>query len=317
MAKDIKKPKVTVLMSVYNSEKYLRVAIDSILNQTYEDFEFLIINDGSKDDSLNIIKSYNDKRIRLISRKNKGLVASLNEGIVKANGEYIARQDSDDASTPNRLAKEVEFLDSNPDIGLVGSNYIVMDSISWKALAETTVFTNPKDLKLAQITCNQYGHGSIMMRKDVAIRCKGYDPKVGYVEDYDLWNRISRITKIANIEESLYLYRKNEEGISQSNLETQIKQTFAVRDKSFKHFMKNKSQYSILNYSPSGKDYNVRKSILYRDLAYLYIKYNKKINALFMLGFAFVYNHKSANNIKLFKAMFDKDSFNNWNYEFL
>lgn len=317
MAKNIANPRVTVLMSVYNSEKYLSLAMESILNQTFKDFEFLIINDGSKDKSLDIIKSYDDPRIRLISRKNKGLVASLNEGIEKAKGEYIARQDSDDASTLDRLEKEVNFLDSHPNVGLVGSNYVVMDSKSWTPLATTNVFTKAKDLKLAQITCNQYGHGSIMMRAAIARKCKGYNPTVGYVEDYDLWNRISHITDIANIEEPLYLYRKNEEGISQSNMDLQIKQTFAVRDKSFKHFLNHKSEYAFMNHSPSGTEYSRRKSVLYRDLAYLFLKNKRRIGAIFAIVFAIAYERKNRKNLKLLKAIFDKNILKNWEYEFL
>src|SRR5665647_1469233 len=124
----MKSPKVTVLMSVYNSESFLAEAIDSILGQTFKDFEFLIINDGSKDKSLEIIKNRakNDPRIRLISRPNKGLVKSLNEGLAKARGEYIARMDSDDISLKTRLKKEVDFLDSHPDVGMVGSNYTII-----------------------------------------------------------------------------------------------------------------------------------------------------------------------------------------------
>lgn len=317
MEKNLKTPRVTVLMSVYNSDKYLRVAIDSILNQTYDNFEFLIIDDGSTDKSLDIIKSYKDPRIRLVSRKNKGLVASLNEGIEKARGEYIARQDSDDASKPERLEKEVEYLDNHPEVGLVGSNYTVMDSRKWKPLVDTNVFTHPNDLKLAQITCNQYGHGSIMMRTSVVRRCKGYDSRVGYVEDYDLWNRISRITNIANIEEPLYLYRKNEEGISQSNLELQIKQTFAVRDKSFNHYLRHRKDYTFFNHTPSGRDYQQRKSILYRNLSYLYIINGRKLFGILVLLMAIIYNPRSRNNLNLFKSIFNNDMLAGWEYEFL
>src|SRR5947207_1274318 len=115
-------------MSVYNGENYLAEAIDSILNQTFKDFEFIVIDDGSSDTSLKIIKKYTDPRIKLISRKNKGLVASLNEGLAKAKGDYIARQDADDVSLPQRLKKEVEYLDAHPKVALVGSNYKHLDA---------------------------------------------------------------------------------------------------------------------------------------------------------------------------------------------
>ncbi len=116
------KPRVTVLMSVYNGEKYLREAIDSILNQTFKDFEFLIIDDGSTDSSADIIRSYTDFRIRLIqNEKNIGLTRSLNKGLKLAKGEYIARMDVDDISLPIRFEKQVSFLDKYEDVKLVGS----------------------------------------------------------------------------------------------------------------------------------------------------------------------------------------------------
>jgi glycosyltransferase involved in cell wall biosynthesis len=311
-----KSPKVTVLMSVYNSEQYLHEAIDSILGQTYTDFEFLIINDGSKDKSLEIIKSYTDPRIRLISRANKGLTASLNEGIEKAKGEYIARQDSDDVSVQNRLEKEVAYLDSHPSVGLVGSNYTIMDT-SGNELVTTNVFTRPHDLKLAQVTCNQYGHGSVMMRKTILDKVGYYDKKVGYVEDYDLWTRISRVADIANFEEPLYLYRKNEEGITRQNLDLQIQQTFSVRDNAFRHFLKHRREYKVLFYKPSGTEYRRRKATLYRDFAYLYRKNDKPLRALAMLLLSTLLQPRNRKNYYCIQYTLYKPRFDRWEYEFL
>ncbi len=303
-------------MSVYNSEKYLVEAIDSILNQTFTDFEFLIINDGSSDSSLKIIQAYNDSRIRLISRENWGLTRSLNQGIELAEGEFIARQDSDDVSPPHRLAREVAFLDANPKVGLVGSNYTITDP-KGKELVTTNVFIHPHDLKLTQITCNQYGHGSIMMRTSIARRCKGYNPKVGYVEDYDLWTRISRIADIANIEESLYLYRRLEESITRQNHELQIQQTFAVRDRGFQHFLKHRWQYKALFYKPSGTRYRQRKAVLYRDLAYLYRKNDRVVGGAFMMLLAIALEPRNKKNYRYLKYVFYKSRFDRWEYEFL
>ncbi|NHJ46179.1 MAG: glycosyltransferase family 2 protein, partial [Asgard group archaeon] len=123
------KIKVTVLMSVFNGEKYLREAIDSVLHQTFTDFEFLIINDGSTDNSVEIINSYDDERIHLVhNEQNIGLAASLNKGINLARGEYIARMDCDDINHQTRLEKQVKFMDKNPDIGLLSSaNRFIQD----------------------------------------------------------------------------------------------------------------------------------------------------------------------------------------------
>ena len=317
MAKNIKpSPKVTVLMSVYNSEKYLAEAIESILNQTFGDFEFLIINDGSKDSSLKIIKSFKDPRIRLLSRENRGLTASLNQGIALAKGEYIARQDADDVSVKDRLEKEVKFLDEHPKIALVGSNYTIMDE-KGKHLVTTNVFTRPKDLKLAQVTCNQYGHGSVMMRTEIVRKCKGYDKRVGYVEDYDLWTRISRIADIANFEEPLFLYRRNDEGVTRQNLDLQIQQTFAVRDKAFKHFLKHRKDYSVFFYKPSGSEYRRRKATMYRDLAYLYRQSDMPLKALAMMLLPIVLQPRNKKNYYCLQYILYKPRFDRWEYEFL
>jgi glycosyltransferase involved in cell wall biosynthesis len=266
------KPRVSVIMSVYNGAKYLRPAIDSILGQTFKDFEFVIINDGSSDSSEKIIESYNDGRIRLVSRRNKGLTASLNEGLGLAIGEFIARMDSDDISSPDRLEKEVAFLDAHPDVGLVGSNYTHIDDKGKKTGLKSNVFTSPADLKACLVICNQYGHGSVMLRASALAKTpgyKGYNPTVGHVEDYDLWVRMSRVVGVANIEESLYLWRKLPGSISNSALDSQIDLTFKVRDQAFEYFLKHRSSYRLFGFHPSGHNYRVRKSIMYRDFAYL------------------------------------------------
>ena len=119
---EAKDPKVTVLMSVYNGERFLREAVECILNQTFRDFEFLIINDGSTDGTRDIILSYKDSRIRLVNNKdNVGLTKSLNKGLAMSSGELVARQDSDDISSLHRLAQQVNFLDSHPEVVAIGS----------------------------------------------------------------------------------------------------------------------------------------------------------------------------------------------------
>lgn len=310
------KPRVTVLMSVYNSEDYLREAIDSILSQTFTDFEFLIINDGSIDNSLTIIQSYKDPRIRLVDRENWGLTASLNHGLELARGDYIARQDSDDISLPKRFKKEVAYLDQNPSIALVGSNYTLIDHAG-KPLVTTNVFTHPNDLKLALIACNQYGHGSVMIRKSIFEKVEPYDSSVGYVEDYDLWVRISREADVANIEESLYLWRKTEESITHSNHELQIKQAFAVRDKSFEYFLKHRRKYRVLNFNQSGRHYRYRKAALYRDFAFLYRNKKRRFNAAWMLVLAILMQPKAKRNYRHLAKIFLKPSSASWEFEFL
>lgn len=311
-------PKVTVLMPVYNAEEFLAEAIESILKQTYVDFEFLIINDGSTDKSELLIKQYasRDKRIRLISRENKKLIATLNEGIEKAKGTYIARMDADDISTRDRLKIEVEYLDKHPEVALVGSNYTIIDH-SGKSLVTTNVFTHPDDLKLCLITCNQYGHGSTMFRKSVVEKLGKYSMQALHVEDYDLWIRISQKFQVANIEEPLYKWRKTEGSITGSNLELQIQQTYNARDRAFSFYLKNKRKYRVLSFHKSGTDYWRRKSTLYRDFAYLYMKRGQTLKALIMLFLAAVYKPKVKRTYYYMYALFFKKEFlNKWEYEF-
>ncbi|MEX2006657.1 MAG: glycosyltransferase [Candidatus Saccharimonadales bacterium] len=311
-------PKVTVLMPVYNGQRYLKQAIEGILNQTYKDFEFLIIDDGSTDKSKSIIRRYakKDPRIRLISRPNKGLVATLNEGLDKASGEYIARMDCDDISLKKRLKIEVEYLDANPDVALVGSNYTIVDEHG-KRLVDTNVFTHPDDLKLCLVTCNQYGHGSVMIRKSALNKVGNYDKGVGHLEDYDLWIRISHVAKVANIEEPLYQWRKTADSITGANLELQIQQTFARRDREFEYFLKNKKDYRIFSIHPSGYDYGRRKSVLYRDLAYLYQQKGMRWGAVKMLLLAIIFKPRVKRNYYYLIALLLRKSWlSKWQFEF-
>lgn len=314
----MKSPRVTVLLPVYNAEEFLAEAIESVLNQSFKDFEFMIINDGSKDNSLSVIKHYaeKDSRINLISRPNKGLVKTLNEGISKAKGEYIARMDSDDVSVKSRLKKEVEFLDSNPGVGMVGSNYTIIDA-KGKRLVTTNVFTHHDDLKLCLITCNQFGHGSVMMRKSVLEKVGNYDGKVGHVEDYDLWQRISRVSKISNFEEPLYLWRKTEGSISNANLDLQIQQTFALRDKAFDHFLRHRNQYKVFTVHRSGTEYGKRKATMYRDLGYLYRMRDKPLGAFLMVILAILFQPNYKRNYKYLILALYKPWFHRWTFEFL
>lgn len=209
--KSTKIPLVSVVMSVYNGEKYLREAIDSILNQTFTDFEFIIINDGSTDNTLKIIKGYKDPRIVLISRKNKGLVASLNEGIEKAQGKYIARMDADDISHKERLQKQVELMAKGSSVIICGTFAARIDFEERKIGELVFPYFFP-DVQRRLAIDNSLVHGSVLMKRLVAQ--KKYSEKIGPVEDYDLWLRALGGDMVI-IPEFLYCYRDNPDGISQ------------------------------------------------------------------------------------------------------
>lgn len=200
-------PQITVLMSVFNGEKFLKEAIDSILNQTYGDFEFVIINDGSRDSSKDIILSYNDSRIRLINNENNiGLIASLNKGLTLARGEYIARQDADDISLLSRLEKQVRFFKKNKNAGVVGTNFIIINE-SGEEINKVKFPEKSVDLKKGLLRASQFAHGSTMFKKKCIERVGPYREEFKHCEDYDLWLRFSHYYELANLQEYLYKWR--------------------------------------------------------------------------------------------------------------
>lgn len=208
------RPKLSIIMSVYNEEKYLREAIDSILNQTFRDFEFFIINDCSTDSSREIILSCPDQRIRLIDNTvNIGLTCSLIKGLQLAEGEHIARQDADDISLPGRLEKQVDFLRQNATVGLVGTSPIVINE-EGKYLFVIPVLTGPKELKKELEKGNQFTHGSVVFRKKCIEQVGSYRKEFKVAQDYDLWLRLSKSFDLANIAEPLYKWRLNIDSIS-------------------------------------------------------------------------------------------------------
>jgi glycosyltransferase involved in cell wall biosynthesis len=208
-------PSITVVMSVYNGEKYLAEAIQSVIDQTFTDFEFVIIDDGSNDNTLEIIQSFmsSDSRIVLRSRKNKGLVASLNEGLAIAKGKYVARMDADDISLPTRFEKQFSFLENNFDIGVCGSWIEVFGENFKKKLWKMP--TRDEELKPKLLFSVPFAHPSVMIRKNI-IDQSGLRYKTDYkdAEDYKFWLDLSTHTQFSNIPEVLIRYRYHKESIS-------------------------------------------------------------------------------------------------------
>ena len=234
------RPMITVLMAVYNGEKFLKEAMESILNQTYKDFEFLIINDGSTDKSVEIIESFNDPRIRLVhNEKNLKLIASLNKGISLARGKYIARMDCDDISMPERFEKEVEFLENHSDYGMVGTCYNIIDA-QGKVQRNVSYPSNPDLIKLfLSLTCPLV-HGSVMIRAELLKKNLYGSTDFSAVEDYELWTRIAEKSKIYNIPEHLFRYRIYGESFSDSKSQLMHEQTVELSKVLYK---KNKREY--------------------------------------------------------------------------
>ena len=207
-----KNPAISVVMSVFNGEKYLRECIESILNQTFTDFEFLIFDDGSTDKSLEILQSYKDKRIILVhSNTNKGLVTHINVGIDSAKGKYIARMDADDVSLPLRFQKQYDFLEDDPEIGLCGAWVQGLGRYTNVAILPTT----DKEIKLQMLLECPICQPVVMLRKDILKTNQlSYNQVLVPSEDYDLWQRMSAFTKFHNLPEVLLYYRHHTENIS-------------------------------------------------------------------------------------------------------
>lgn len=207
-------PRISVIMSVHNGEKHLLEAIRSIQRQTYNNFEFIIVDDASTDSTPAILDGIDDPRIRVFRNQcNIGLTRSLNKALKHCRGEFIARMDADDFSIPHRLASQSAYLENNPSVVLVGSAYYVMNDED-AIVAMVDVLTDPDDIYNDLIRQNWFGHGSVMIRKSCLCSVGGYDEEFIYAQDYDLFLRLSETCKLANIAEPLYLWRKSQQGIS-------------------------------------------------------------------------------------------------------
>lgn len=221
--------RVSVVMSVYNGARYLREAVDSILSQTFEDFEFIILNDGSTDGSAEIIRSYSDTRIRYVENsQNIGLTRSLNQGLSLARGEYIARMDADDISFPARLEAQVRFLDSQPEIGVLGTGFQLIDQVG--KTSEILKFPREHGL-LRWMMCfcfNPIAHPTVMMRRDLVSIAGGYDEALSTSQDFDLWGRLSGVTRLSNLPEVFLYLRKHQGNVSSTRSEQQQEHSFRI-----------------------------------------------------------------------------------------
>ena len=240
-------PVVSVVMSVYNGEKYLRDAIDSILNQSFADFEFIIINDGSSDKSLSIIQSYNDKRIVLIDNDgNKGLIFSLNKGLEIAKGKYIARMDADDICLPERFDLQVKQFEVNPNAIIVGSDYYLLDG------EKNTYIKNINDSdyqKAVLLLTPCFCHPTVMMKNVFREKQVFYDKEFIHAEDYKLWTDLYSFGEYLNINKPLLKYRHHASQISNQKNELQLSISRRICENYLKKlkFKLSEKQFDVLN----------------------------------------------------------------------
>ena len=187
---------VSIILATYNREQYIEKAINSVLSQTYRDFEFIIIDDGSTDNTLNVLRSYNDSRIKIIENKeNIGFVKSLNKAINCAKGEYIARIDDDDYWCDNtKLEQQVNFLENNSKYVLVGCGMI-------KNGARYLFKEKDEDIRRVMLVSDQFVHPGVVFRKEAYKKAGGYNEKFFFSQDWDLWMRLGKIGEMYNFQE--------------------------------------------------------------------------------------------------------------------
>jgi glycosyltransferase involved in cell wall biosynthesis len=208
-------PLVTVLMPVYNGGEFLRPTMETILGQTYRDFEFLIINDCSTDDSLETIRSFGDPRIRVHTNSvNMGQTKSLNVGLRLARGKYVVVNDADDYSLPKRIETQLDFIMKNPEYPVVGTSCYIMDR-EGKILRTFLRPTDPREIQLQFLSDTPMTHGSVIMQKDAILALGGYNEEFRIIQDYELWSTLMRKgTRVMNIPDILVVIRTFADSIS-------------------------------------------------------------------------------------------------------
>lgn len=273
-------PTLSVIMGVYNEEKYIQEAIDSILGQTFGDFEFIIVDDNSQDESANLIESYDDSRIQFIKNKtNRGLTTSLNRALDHATGTYVARQDADDISEPKRFEKQISLLEQNTDVSLVGTGTYLINS-DGEIVDKRLGYCNPTFDDF--LDKSYLVHGSIIARRTVLEELGGYDEFFRYGQDYDLWLRLSKQYNVVNIPAPYYRHRIHNEGVYFSRKDESALYTMLAR-----HLATNKTKQKtkdklreseILNYYNMLD--NSQREAFHRSLAIRYLRYGHHKQAI-------------------------------------
>ncbi len=231
-------PLISVVMPAHNASKHIPIAIESILNQTFKDFEFLIVNDNSSDKTASIVKKYarKDSRIRLLNNsKRLDIAGSLNKGIENAKSNIIARMDADDISYPNRFELQYKLIQRSRKIAAVGSNIILIDS-SENVIGLRNYPQSSEKLKKCLFKYSPFAHPVVMFRKDIFEKVGKYNPKYSPTEDLDLWFRLGKENEFRSIPRPLLKYRLSEKSSSHKMIKDLEILVFRIRmDAIFKH----------------------------------------------------------------------------------
>ena len=216
-------PTISVVMSVYNAGRYLRDAVESVLSQSFSDFELIILDDGSTDDSPNVLKEYaaRDPRIRVTVRENQGLTVTLNEGLAQARGEFIARMDCDDVCLPGRFARQLDYLRADPSLVCAGGHFELIDE-KGRLLTRLRPPSDDESIqKLLLAGHTAICHPAAMMRREAVTRVGGYDPYFRTTQDLDLWLRLGEVGRLGNVPAVVLKFRQHGGSISETRRQEQ------------------------------------------------------------------------------------------------
>lgn len=231
-------PMISVIMPAYNADKYIAQAIESVLDQTYKQFELIIINDCSTDNTGKIISSYKKKDNRIVvitNKKNLKLARSLNKGISIAKGKYIARMDADDWSYPDRFNKQTLFMEKHPQVGILGGKMNVCDE-HLKIINSRSYSLSDKEIRKKIFFYSPFSHPLIMIRKKILDKVGLYDNLFNPAEDYELYFRIGQRAKFANLNDVLLKYRVVSKSMTNSGTKNMELTTLRIRNKYFKQY---------------------------------------------------------------------------------
>lgn len=300
-------PAVSVIMGVHDEAAFVGDAVDSILAQSFADFEFLVVDDASTDGSRAIVESYDDERIELLENEsNRGLTRSLNRALREASGEYVARQDADDESHPRRLERQVRFLEREPDVALVGTGAHLIDE-DGSTRARRVVLRDPTFEVL--LDKNHIIHGSILARRAVLEELGGYDEFFRYGQDLDLWLRLTRDHRVANIPEPLYRLRIHDESVYFSRKdESALYSMFAnhrARGALSEAAERRVRSEGIETYYEELSDEH--RAAFHRDLAVRYLRYGHAERAREECRSALAYDPRSPKTLGLYALTFGGD----------
>lgn len=231
------RPLVSVILPVYNAERFLRQAIESILNQTYQNLELVIVNDCSKDESLKIIKEFAELDSRVLvetNPENLKLSKTLNRAIGLSSGKYLARMDADDISDPSRIEKQVKLMEQNPDVVVIGCDILIIDEEDCH-IGFRKYYAIDNEIRKWLFFFSPFCHPAIMIRREAIDKVGGYDNCFNPAEDYELYFRLGMVGKFMNITEPLFSYRIVGNSMTHGNPLNMEKKTIEIREKYGNH----------------------------------------------------------------------------------